>query len=238
MAFYDEMSSVYDSVFPENEKKIHFLSSKMNKQGTTLDIACGVGTDLRLLEKEGYRVMGLDLDADMIKEALKKSNNSMSEQYTVGSMLDLNQYYDKESFSNVLCTGNSMVHLPRKVDITEFIGEVYQVLQKGGTFIMQIINFDRILEDQVTSLPTIHNEEEGIIFERIYEHTPDKIRFVGRITTPHKRAENVVELLPLKKDELEEMLVNQGFTVEASYSNFGGTPYSSEGYATIIVASK
>ncbi|WP_105617624.1 class I SAM-dependent methyltransferase [Vallitalea okinawensis] len=243
MNFYEDMSSCYDEVFPKNELKVNFLTEYMNKDGLSVDIACGVGTDVRELMDRGFKVEGLDLDNSMISEAKRKSEEQgVITRYITGSMLEMEKYYGDDTLTNVLCTGNSLVHLPSRDDIFTFIQEAYRCLEDHGKLIIQIINFDRILDQKVQGLPTIINEEQQVKFVRKYEHmnTPagTVIKFIGELEKGDKKTINSVNLLALRKNELIEILKKVGFKSLDTYGNFKGEVYGENSYATIVVAKK
>lgn len=236
MDFYKSITQVYESIFPKNQGKVKFLKEHIIKDGKTLDIACGVGTDLRMLEQEGFKMHGIDLDHDMVEKAKELSQNT--EQYKEGSMAELTNYYNKDSFDNVLCTGNSLVHLPSKELIKDTLQQFYMLLKDGGTCIIQIINFNRILDENITALPTIVNDEDGVTFHRKYTLMGDKVLFTGHVETEQGEDENAVELIALRKEELMGMMKEVGFSHIEAFSSFKGDSYKESGYATILVADK
>lgn len=238
MKFYEELSDFYEGVFPLNKGKINFIEEHMT-EGAILDIACGVGSDVLELNKRGHHARGLDLEANMIGRAkeLSESQNIQAE-FLTGSMLELEEIYGERKFATILCTGNSLVHLPTKEQIRDFIQQAYGQLEEKGALIMQIINFDRILDDKVKALPTIHNEDDQIEFIRDYEHVGDRIMFRTRLTARGKEYTNEIVLLPLRQQELEEMLVEAGFSSREYYGSFKGDAYDHKSYATVVVANK
>lgn len=243
MKFYEDMSSCYDEVFPKNQVKINFLTKHMNKDGLSVDIACGVGTDVRELINQGFKVEGLDLDNSMIIEAERKSKEQgILTRWITGSMLELEQYYSKDTLSNIMCTGNSLVHLPSREDIFTFIEEAYKCLSDDGILIIQIINFDRILDQRIERLPTIINEEEQVKFVRKYEHmdTPSgtKIKFIGELEKAGKRTINSVDLLAMRQNDLIAIMNEVGFNQVDTFGNFKGEAYDEKSYATIVMAKK
>lgn len=71
MSFYEELSRVYDIVFPAEEKTINFLIKNNEKSLRVLDIACGTGSYSAAIAKLGYVVDGVDIDTNMINIAKK-----------------------------------------------------------------------------------------------------------------------------------------------------------------------
>jgi len=240
MNFYFELGNYYEGVFPLNQYKLRFLQQNIAKKGLTLDIACGVGTDAIALHKLGFSIEGLDLEQLMIKRAKQNAlNENIIIPFTIGSMLDISKLYTGKTFANILCTGNSLVHLSTVEGITSFIHQSYNLLQKNGTLLIQIINFDRVLDQNITELPTINNDEKGITFVRNYEYdkSKHKIKFITKLTAD-KEFHNVIELLPLRKNELHKILTDSGFNDVNYFGSFKGDSYNKSSYATIVVAKK
>lgn len=95
------------------------------KSAEVLDIGCGQGETVEYLEKEyGYKVCGIDLSNDLIKQGLDRNPN-LNIQYGDGEFLDgfLSYSFDGVMMECVL----SLIGLP-----DEAIHEAYCVLKKGG----------------------------------------------------------------------------------------------------------
>lgn len=245
MKFYEEISDYYEGVFPMNNNKIEFIVGGLDKSELDmknerlLDVACGIGTDVLELNKRGYQVEGLDLEENMINRAKEFSaSQDIHANFRVGSMLELEKQYKEESLGAVLCTGNSLVHLEREDQIKTYLKEVYKTLVKGGLCLVQIINFDRVLDQEVKSLPTITNEEANIEFVRLYENVGDRILFKTHLKARGKEYTNEILLYPLRKKIIETMLTEIGYVNAQFFGNFKGDAYDENSYATIFIAEK
>lgn len=224
---YHEYAKYFDKIFPAKDQIVAFLEKHLDGK-RILDVGCGSGEYTIALHDKGYSVTGIDLDTEMIAYAKKKASAIY---FKVENMLDM----DDEIYDSLYCIGNTLVHLPTKKDIQTFLNSCYKKIEDGN-IVLQIINYDRILEEHITSLPTIENEE--VTFVRNYSHKEDKIVFSTILKTKDKRYENAVELIPLCKDELVEMLKEAGFKTINSYKGFSDAPYEKDSYALVIVASK
>ncbi|HEY1830813.1 MAG TPA: ubiquinone/menaquinone biosynthesis methyltransferase [Acidimicrobiales bacterium] len=85
-----------------------------------LDLACGTGDLTRLAQKEGYRVVGADLSAGMLRA--NKSGASLVE--ADGSRLP----FPDGSFDGLVC-GYALRNF---TDLAEALGETARVLRPGG----------------------------------------------------------------------------------------------------------
>ena len=88
----------------------------------------------------------------------------------------------------------------------------------------QIINYDRVLDKEIRSLPTIENDY--IRFERLYDidDSGDRIHFRTILTVKQtgQIINNVVELYPLRKNQVENFLSDVGFSDVRFHGNFEG----------------
>lgn len=224
---YNNYAKYFDLIFPANKTTVDFLDTHLSGN-KILDIGCGSGEYAIALYSRGYDMTGIDLDAEMIKYAkLKKEHIN----FKVENMLEM----DTMKYDSLYCIGNTLVHLPTREDIQIFLNSCYSKLENGN-LILQIINYERILDHNITSLPTIENQR--ITFERNYNIGKEKVSFSTVLTTPEETYSDSVELLPIQKDELEMMLETAGFTSIQSYAGFADKPYHKDSYALVVVASK
>lgn len=241
MNFYNVLSKYYDVIFTKDENTVNFLKGDLQINSKVLDVACGTGTYSIALGEEGVKVQGMDLDEEMINKAIAKNNNS-NVRFIAGDMLKLENIYEAHSFHKVFCIGNSLVHLSTKEEIEKAIEQMYKVLKKEGTLVIQIINYDRILSKNIKALPTILREEQGVEFVRKYELNGEgKIIFLGQINIEEdgNSYENGVELIPLQSEELKQMLLKIGFKNIEFYGSFKKETYNKEeSYALVVRAEK
>ncbi len=63
---YKEMAKYYDLFYYNKsyEKEVKFLENLIGNRKFILDVGCGTGIHMNLLEEKGYYVDGLDLNAE------------------------------------------------------------------------------------------------------------------------------------------------------------------------------
>lgn len=237
MSFYRKLSEYYDVIFPLNQQSINFINGRI-ESGRLLDIAAGTGNHSIALAKLGHRVTATDLDANMVKRLSEKAalnNVSIHVQQLAMEQLDS---FEEVDFSTIICLGNSLVHLDNLDEVKSFAANLYDLLTTSGKLIIQIVNYDRILSDNVTMLPFIHRETEKISFTRKYQKVDNKIIFKGVLTIGEEIFENQVPLLPITSKQLAEILTSTGFKSVAKYGSFKGESFTKESPALIIEAIK
>tara|TARA_R110001583_G_scaffold35585_1_gene118177 strand:- start:24492 stop:25217 length:726 start_codon:yes stop_codon:yes gene_type:complete len=238
MSFYQQISSYYHYIFKINVNQVDFIKLKIPESDCkVLDIGCGIGTLSLELANYYKNVLGIDMDAEMIRAASKKNiDASKAIQFQQKSMLKLDAFIDKNSVEGIICFGNTLVHLNSLDEIADFLQQSKAVLKSNGKLLLQIVNYDKIIEKNIKQLPLIENDE--ILFERNYHYSKseNKIDFNTRLTVKATQQiiENSIELLPLLKNELAILLKNAGFNNCNYYGNFNKEPYTIDSPALIV----
>ena len=223
MSFYSDFSHYYDLIFPYSPKAVELFAQTFLPYGKVLDLGCGAGSYAYALAEKGYIVDGVDFDQAMIDIANKKNNKSLSLNYKQGDMLNLDAI---DTYDGIYCIGNTLVHLPSTQAIFEALGKIYDGLKPNGTFILQIVNYDRILDQSVKSLPTL--TAENLEFIRDYEFDGEKIHFKTTLKTQEGIYQNTVELLPIRQNTLFKMMTQIGFHEVRSFGRFDLSPFESD----------
>lgn len=227
MGFYDEMSRHYDHIFPVKKPQLEFLTETLGKEGNrVLDIACATGGYAVALARKGCQVTAFDLDGDMVKTCRDRvEEEGLDAEVFQGDMLKVGEL---DGFFDVAyCIGNSLVHLDTLKDVETFLTGCRKVLAPQGRLVIQIVNYDRILNQGVKSLPTIVNEEGDLSFQRsyAYEKETGKILFTGRLEVGEEVHENTVALLPVRTETLIQLLEKSGFDQVEVFGDFGKKPF-------------
>ena len=214
MEFYSSISAYYDEIFPLKIRQLEFVLSSIEnvESNILLDIGCGTGSLSIELAKSLGQVTGIDLDEAMLEIARSKTKEPVS--FQTMDMLSIENEFGSSAFDTVLCFGNTLVHLPGSEAIQGSIHQAHQVLKPSGKLMLQIINYDRILDQNIKGLPTIENEK--VRFNRNYNYDADasKIDFETILfdKVRNRRLVNHVDLYPIRKKELTAMLEDVGFT--------------------------
>ncbi|MEG2018666.1 MAG: class I SAM-dependent methyltransferase, partial [Clostridium sp.] len=162
MGFYEEISKYYDYIFPVGKPQVDFISKFSGKPPRELlDVACGSGGYSIELAHQGYNVTAIDLDYAMVEGLRKKAaNDNLDIKALQGNMLELRNKVNTR-YDLAFCIGNSLVHLEGEEEIEKFFKEMKCILKEDGKLVIQIINYDRVLSQNITSLPNIENQEVG-----------------------------------------------------------------------------
>lgn len=242
---YNTLSKYYDYVFSAGVEPLNMLQSLLQagKAASILDLACGSGSYSIELAALGFEVYGLDYETEMIELARAKAlARGLAVDFRQGDMRDLAGL--PENFDAALCIGNSIVHLLTDDDLLQALRETNRHLCQGGIYLIQTVNYDRILQYRITSLPEIRNQQQGLTFTRLYTFREDNlIEFTTELIkdlptgseTVHRGS---VSLRPLTAKQLTDALAGTGFTIDQLYGSFNKVAHSLEAPATVVVARK
>jgi SAM-dependent methyltransferase len=220
---YDRLASAFETIFPTDLDTVLFAIDRFGS-GEWLDLACGTGGYAIELARRGYKVLGVDIAEAMIQNAVAKAQEEgLDVRFEVKDMAsDLGA----NRFGGVLFIGNSLVHANDLDQVKTVLNRVHDSLANDGVLILQILNYDRILDRQVSALPLI--ERDGVRFERRYVPDGDHLLFQTVLTVAQQRVENEVRLFPIRSVALKTALTDVGFEAIEFHDDFTAMPFDPE----------
>jgi ubiquinone/menaquinone biosynthesis C-methylase UbiE len=241
--FYQSIAKHYDDIFPLSDILRKFLFSfGITKEDHILDIGCATGEVVLYLAHYAHTVTGIDLDAGLIEIAHSKKELRGREnaRFLVGDMNALDSMFGPSQFRMIVCLGNTLVHLLSTDVMNDFLRKVARVLDDGGLFILQILNYKKILIQKTIELPFIDNDK--ITFERHYDHDMHKplLAFKTCLTvkSTSETINNSINLYPLQQVELIEMSSRYLFRSIRFLGGFDGRIFCEEDDLLIGVLQK
>lgn len=243
MSFYESIAKYYHFIFPLNMAQVAFVRQSFEKtrQLELLDIGCGIGELSFELSRHFKKVNAIDLDDSMIRRAeqdLGAETGNLN--FSVLNMLEIEKTFGAHSLDAIVCFGNTLVHLDGPEQILDFFKQSRAVLKSDGKLLIQIINYDLIIDQNINFLPTIENDE--IKFVRNYRLHPDhkKLNFETILTIKEtgKKVENTIKLYPLRKNEVDQLLTSSGFSEIKYFGTFKRDNLHENNIPLIIEAKK
>ncbi len=240
MAFYKSIAVWYDQIFPFIPAQKNFIEIETGglngKQ--IVDIGCGTGKLAVNLSSLGADITGVDLDDEMLDIARKRNAGGKQLAFLNLNMLKIGEYFESNSFDAIISFGNTLVHLQSPGEILSFFNQTGRILSPSGKLLIQIVNYDFIIDTGLNSLPLIENEK--ISFQRYYEfrEQDEKINFKTILTVKKtgQIIKNSVPLLPLRRELLLHLLDKAGFNNITFYGSFDRTKSLNDSFSLIISA--
>ena len=243
MAFYTDISLVYDDLFPVSREQRTLFDSLMDDGGTrsVVDCGCGTGAQLHPFAVAGLSCLGFDPDPSLVAIARRKLASCPKSRVETGSFADLSRIVSFPS-DLLMCLGNSLVHVPQN-EASRYLRDAAEALSRSGALLLQILNYERLLREGVTELPLIRTSDGTVEFRRRYEWEGDR-KVIFRTSLRLSGADeplivrNEFPLYPVYPDELWEMLASAGFGNVHFYGDFALTDFSPGSEALVCLARK
>lgn len=217
-----------------------------------LDVGCGTGEHARHFAEQGWHVVGIDISEKMIDDAQDHagpaSPASASPAAAPGSarfeLLDAADAagLPEAPFGAALCIGNGMAFVEGEEQLHRFLRGIAAALRPGAPFLLQMLNYERILGKPVRALgvnvcPRPEDEGDGdIVFLRVFRPRADDdtaVDFYPITLTLTPGADPPVELRSAregvhqawKRPQVEKAFADTGFTDIRVLGGMGNVPY-------------
>lgn len=242
---YRKIAPYYKYIFPSSPVQRKFFRRLFEEHGvkSVLDVACGSGEQLEMFADMGVKADGLELEEAMVQLINNKlCGHPAGIRVKAGNMLDAADIF-QGPYDAAINIGNSLVHLSNLDEISGAIRSMARVMAPGGLAIIQIVNYDRILDNRVTSLSTIETKDgdgNPLTFQRDYDLSglPETIRFITRLKVGDLDLEGSTPLFPLRSEALSTLANEAGFVRPVLYGGYDFSPFSPESQGCILVAEK
>jgi len=143
-ALYKKLAWIYDKIYVQifsYREMFNFVDEILKKYRChkVLEVACGAGHLMEILEKNGYEVTGLDISKEMLEIARKRSKGRLLRQ-------DMRNIQVGEVFDALTCLGRSFTYMIADDDVEKALRGFNEVLRAGGILIFD--NFDAKYVDE------------------------------------------------------------------------------------------
>jgi SAM-dependent methyltransferase len=221
MSFYSAFAAHYEAIFPFSADVYGLLREYLpGPPGRVLDVGCGTGHYTGRLAQAGYEAVGIDLDPAMIAHARA---HYPAARFRVLDMREVAQLEGR--FDAGFCIGNTAAHLDREA-FEAFVAAMAEMLTPGGTWILQVMNWDYVLTQETVTFPVIEGED-GSVFRRWYrEISEDQVTFATRLEVDGEVVfEETVPLTPVRSAAIAAVHAAHGFAMVAHQGSYSGAPF-------------
>jgi glycine/sarcosine N-methyltransferase len=230
------------------EREWPFLNRVLGDHGRLLDLGCGTGEHSRFLAANGFEVVGIDSSPAMLAKATEPPIPP-NVVFLPGDIADVVNLVAGE-FDGAICLGNTLPHLTDRPALERLVAGLRVLLRRGAPLVLQVLNYDRILDQRQRFLPLTFRHDDGEDGETVFLRlmapradgtvifTPSTLRYRPDGDPPLELvATRNVRLRGWRRRELEEVLGEGGFRDCTAYGTVGDVPYvPGESTDTVIVA--
>jgi SAM-dependent methyltransferase len=209
-----DFATVYSDKFAFwGPKMWAFLSPLVAKEvpqaRTWLDLCCGAGSLLRLIDKNGFATTGVDISRHQLRHARRNAPGAKL------FVQDIRQLSLSQEFDVVTCMFDSLNYLAAKRDLLKVFRKANHHLARGGIFAFDMNTFEG-LQDQWCRTSTIHERDLTLIVETSF----DPKRALGRCLITgfvrdgklYRRFQEEHIERGYRADEIEDLLQSTGFS--------------------------
>lgn len=216
-----------------------------------LDLGCGTGEHSRFLRSLGYMVTGADASEAQIRaarEADPDEGDAGPARYVHGDLASIGTLVPA-GYGGAICLGNTLPHLKEMDTLQRFFAGLASRLVPGAPFLLQLLNYDRILDRGERTFPLTlrpsETEGEETVFLRLMTPRPDgSLVFTPATLLYRPGMEPPLELISAqnislrgwRRSELEEPLCAAGFEVREAFGSMTGDPWRPEASDLVVWA--
>jgi len=217
-----------------------YLGKWLADRKRVLDCACGTGAITVRLKSLGYDVTGLDVSADMLRVAQRKTfDQGLKMTYIQQDMRKIQLHHLQDA---VVCACDGVNYLSNKKDVKKYFDAVYQILKPGGIFLFDISScyklkhvldgttFGEDLIDFAYLCRNLHDPQSGLTEMELTV-------FVRREDMYECFRERHIQRA-YKEKELMQLLAECGFSDIAAYDAFTEDPVKEDSQRIQFVAYK
>jgi len=215
-----------------------FFIDKLQELGKhcILDVATGTGFHSVQLLKAGFNVTSADGNAQMLVKAFENARQRGHVMQTChADWRWLNRDLMDQQFDAVICLGNSFTHLFEEHDRRRALAEFYAVLKYDGVLIIDQRNYDSILDKGFSSKHKYYYCGDKVSAEPV--HVDDGLaRF--EYTFFEDGSKHHLNMFPLRKNYLRDLISDAGFQKIESYGDFQETYHDDDPDFFVHIAHK
>ena len=212
-----------------------------------LDLGCGSGEHSRFLAAQGFQVTGVDASADQLQAARSADPGG---RYVQAPLTELEDRVEGGQ-GGAVCLGNTLPHLQEEGDVLAFFNSLSTCLAPGAPFLLQVLNYDRILDRGDRVFPPVLRPggapgEDTVFLRFMTHHGEGRLTFTPATLRLRPGAEPPLELIAShdvhlhgwRRAEVESLLVEAGFQVREVFGTMTGEPWTAQSSDLVLVAER
>ena len=234
--------SHYDMQHKNFKSDIPFYLKQARKYGDpVLELACGTGRITIPIAKEGFDITGLDISEGMLEKA---NENALKQKLAIKWIRDDVRTFDlNKKFSLIFFPFNSIAHLHDLESINSCFTTVKKHLKNNGRFIIDMftpklsyLTRNPKKRFPVAKYPDPESKATVVVTESNNYDTAKQINYITwHYKIGKKKFKHELNMRIFFPQELDALLIHNGFVIEAKYGSFKYSKFKSESEKQIVV---
>lgn len=239
-AWFD--SPLYDKLYANRDQEeahrlINFLEEiiPLEQHSNILDFGCGRGRHTIELARKGYQVEGVDLSERAIKTAKQKAEDEKLDRvhFRVGDIRDPLP----QTFDIILNLFTTFGYFLDDAENTQVLDSVEQMLNEGGTFVLDYLNPARVKQTLVPEDSGRFQDIDYTIKRYLKNEAVHKdITFKKESTGEGKTYSEHVKLYDLSW--FQQKMKQRNLQIEHVYGDYSGGDYQEESSSRMLIISR
>lgn len=236
MSLYSGFAEYYEQIFPFREEVYEFIRGCLPERRSlkVLDLGCGPGHYCGRFAADGAEAAGLDVERAMITAARARYPGAefhcldMARAGSLGS-----------GYHGIFSIGNVASHLDTG-RFSDLLARLCRMIDTGGTWVMQVVNWDRILRRGRSDFPVIRFAGEDNEFRRRYLGIgEERVTFrVELMLAGEVRFREETTLYPVRSKHLKAMHREAGFRRTELFADFRGRRFEPEESGGMVLVAR
>ncbi|MBL1281171.1 MAG: class I SAM-dependent methyltransferase [Fluviicola sp.] len=177
-----------------------------------LDLACGKGRHAKMLNENGFNVLGVDLSPNSITSALELKTNGLDFQ-----VHDMREVIENRKFDAVFNLFTSFGYFDDESENLKMLNAIHTMLNNEGILVIDFMNASKVIENLVSEEAKIVEDVEFKISRRFDEkHIFKDIRFKDGENSMHYTERVQV----IKLNDFEKLLSLSNFEILSRFGDF------------------
>jgi len=209
--------------------------TRVQSGARVLDLCCGPGRHAIPLAQHGFTVTGVDLSAELLKQAEQKAKTEGAKIEWIEK--DMREFVRPEAFDLALSLFTSFGYFEESADDVKTLKNVCRSLKTGGMFVIDLMGKEvlaRIFEARRW------RESQGAIFLEEAKISDDwgKVDVLAVVIEKERRHETPMSIRLYSGQELRALLTECGFKQIVLFGDFQGNPYDHRARRLVALARK
>lgn len=210
----------------------------MQDSESVLDLACGFGRHSIEFGKLGLSVTGVDLNPDLINEAIRNAS-----EYSFNCrfiLADMREFSEPSSFDYAVLLFNSFGYFRDPNDDKRVVSNCFKSLHPGGKLLISITGRKVLKRNMNSNQKRYWRENKGVFV--LEEYTVDEgwswltIKWITLDGPEKKSVEYGFRIY--NEQEMFQLLSDEGFIAIRSFGNYKGSDYDDEAKGLVVIAEK